>query len=52
MVQTISVYEPPSGGKISKETRTALEKFQDDFNLKVTGTIAPEVLDALKIVAQ
>jgi peptidoglycan hydrolase-like protein with peptidoglycan-binding domain len=33
-------------------TRAALRRFQTDFNLKVTGTITPEVLDAFKIVAQ
>ena len=33
-------------------TRAALVKFQTDFDLKVTGTITPEVLDAFKIVAE
>ncbi|EXS70827.1 peptidoglycan-binding protein [Sphingobium sp. Ant17] len=45
-------YQGVIDGVVGKETRTALEKFQGDFNLKVTGTITPEVLDALKIVAQ
>lgn len=39
-------------GKFGPETRTALSKFQKDWNLKVTGTITPEVLDALQIVAK
>lgn len=33
-------------------TRGALRKFQEDYNLKVTGTITPEVLDAFRIVAE
>ena len=33
-------------------TKTALSKFQKDWNLKITGTITPEVLDALNIVAK
>lgn len=31
--------------------REALKRFQADFNLKVTGTITPEVLDTFRIVA-
>jgi His-Xaa-Ser repeat protein HxsA len=33
-------------------TKAALAKFQGDYGLKVTGTVTPEVLDALGIVAQ
>lgn len=33
-------------------TKTAISKFQKDWNLKITGTITPEVLDALNIVAK
>ncbi len=33
-------------------TKTALSKFQKDWNLKITGTITLEVLDALNIVAK
>lgn len=37
---------------VGSKTREALRKFQQDFNLRVTGTITPEVLDAFRIVAQ
>lgn len=38
-------------GIVGPETRAAISSLQVDWNLKVTGTITPEVLDALKIVA-
>lgn len=37
---------------VGRETRAALVKFQMDNSLAVTGTITPEVLDALQIVAE
>jgi His-Xaa-Ser repeat protein HxsA len=39
-------------GHMGPQTRAALSAFQRDFKLTITGTITPEVLDALHIVAQ
>ncbi|MBL8597783.1 MAG: His-Xaa-Ser repeat protein HxsA [Devosia sp.] len=39
-------------GVVGPATRAAISSMQADWNLKVTGTITPEVLDALKIVAE
>ncbi|WP_425516921.1 His-Xaa-Ser repeat protein HxsA [Novosphingobium profundi] len=39
-------------GIVGPQMRSALTRFQTDFNLNVTGTITPEVLDAFKIRAQ
>jgi Putative peptidoglycan binding domain len=39
-------------GVVSKKMRAALSTMQLEYDLKVTGTITPQVLDALKIVAQ
>lgn len=39
-------------GIVGTGTKTALSKFQKDWSLKITGTITPEVLDALNIVAK
>jgi len=36
---------------MSPEMRDGLTRLQADYNLKVTGTITPETLTALKIVA-
>ena len=45
-------YDGKLDGMVGPKTRAALTRFQGDFNLNVTGTITPEVLDAFKIVAQ
>lgn len=45
-------YDGKLDGMVGPQTRAALTRFQGDFNLNVTGTITPEVLDAFKIVAQ
>lgn len=45
-------YSGPIDGIIGSASRTALSKFQADYSLKVTGTITPEVLDAMGIVAK
>lgn len=45
-------YDGDIDGMVGPQTRAALTRFQTDFNLKVTGTITPEVLDAFKIIAQ
>ena len=37
---------------VGPKTRDALRRFQEDYDLKITGTITPEVLDAFRIVAQ
>lgn len=39
-------------GLVGPETQAALTRFQTDFNLPVTGTVTPQVLDALGIAAQ
>ncbi len=39
-------------GVIGPQTIAALSKFQSEWNLTVTGTITPEVLDAMGIVAE
>lgn len=45
-------YEGPIDGIIGAGSREALRRFQNDFNLEVTGTITPQVLDAFGIVAR
>lgn len=54
-VQTaLTVYGYYSGtidGKIGPESKVAISKMQSDWGMKVTGTITPELLDALKIIA-
>lgn len=45
-------YTGPIDGVVGADTRAAISKFQYDWSLSVTGTITPELLDALKIVAQ
>lgn len=45
-------YTGPIDGVVGADTRAAISKFQSDWNLPITGTITPELLDALKIVAQ
>ena len=39
-------------GIVGSGTRAALSKMQSDYGLKVTGTVTPEVLDALVIAAR
>jgi hypothetical protein len=39
-------------GVFSPEMRLALTKLQTDYGLKVTGTITPQVLDSLHILAE
>lgn len=45
-------YDGDLDGMVGPKTRSALTRFQTDFNLKVTGTITPEVLDAFKVTAE
>ncbi|WP_323038895.1 peptidoglycan-binding protein [Gemmobacter sp.] len=49
---TYGYYTGAIDGIVGTGTKTALSKFQKDWNLKITGTITPEVLDALNIVAK
>lgn len=39
-------------GVVGPLTRTAIMRFQSDYNLQITGTITPELLDALHVVVQ
>lgn len=39
-------------GIVGTGTKAAISKFQKDWGLKITGTITPEVLNALNIVAK
>ena len=45
-------YHGPIDGIVGAGTREALRRMQADWNLKVTGTITPETLDALGVVAR
>lgn len=45
-------YNGAVDGVIGKQSKAALSRFQSDYSLKVTGTITPEVLNALGISAQ
>ncbi|TXC73371.1 hypothetical protein FSZ31_01005 [Sphingorhabdus soli] len=45
-------YDGALDGLVGPKTRSALTRFQTDFSFKVTGTITPEVLDALRVVAE
>ena len=49
---TYGYYTSTIDGLVGPQTRVALSKMQSDYNLKVTGTVTPEVLDALGILAQ
>lgn len=42
-------YNGEIDGVVGPDTKAALSKFQSDFDLKVTGTITPEVLKAFDI---
>jgi N-acetyl-anhydromuramyl-L-alanine amidase AmpD len=45
-------YQMPVTGVVDDATRRALISFQNDWNMKATGTITPAVLEALGISAQ
>jgi len=51
-LQALGYYTGSIDGVVGSQTRAALVRFQTDYSLRVTGTITPEVLDALRIVAQ
>jgi His-Xaa-Ser repeat protein HxsA len=43
------LYEGSIDGVVGPALRSALRRFQTSSGLQVTGTITPEVLDALKV---
>jgi His-Xaa-Ser repeat protein HxsA len=45
-------YDGPINGVVGPHMRKALKQFQAAFHMPSTGTITPEVLDALKVSAQ
>jgi His-Xaa-Ser repeat protein HxsA len=45
-------YKGPIDGVVGADMREALTRMQTDYGLKATGTITPQTLDALRIVAQ
>ena len=51
-LQAYGYYRGVVDGVVGDSTRDALRRFQGEFKLHVTGTITPEVLDALRIVAE
>lgn len=50
-LRSYGYYQGAIDGVVGPATKTAIVKFQTDYNLKVTGTITPQVLDALRISA-
>ena len=44
-------YSGAIDGVVGPETKTSLMKMQKDYKIPVTGTITPEVIDALNIPA-
>jgi His-Xaa-Ser repeat protein HxsA len=48
-LQTYGYYTGAVDGFVGPDTSTAISKMQADYGLKVTGTVTPEVLNALKI---
>ncbi|EYD76045.1 hypothetical protein Rumeso_02474 [Rubellimicrobium mesophilum DSM 19309] len=49
-LQAYGYYSGPIDGIIGSQSKDALARFQHDHQLPVTGTITPEVLDAVGIV--
>lgn len=45
-------YNGEIDGVMGPDMRAGLQRLQADYNLKVTGTVTPETLDALRIVAR
>ena len=45
-------YQGSIDGIVSNDMRASLSRMQFDYDLKVTGTITPQILDTLHIVAQ
>ncbi|WP_129794049.1 His-Xaa-Ser repeat protein HxsA [Sphingosinicella sp. CPCC 101087] len=51
-LQALGYYTGTIDGISGPQTRAAIVRYQTDYSLKVTGTITPEVLNALRILAQ
>jgi His-Xaa-Ser repeat protein HxsA len=45
-------YDGPINGVVGSKMKESIKQFQSAFHMKETGTITPEVLDALKISAE
>jgi len=45
-------YDGAINGEVDPSMKESLRRFQTDYKLKVTGTITPDVLNALKIAAR
>ena len=45
-------YSGAYDGVVGPETRAAISKFQKDWSLPITGTVTPELLNALQIPAK
>jgi peptidoglycan hydrolase-like protein with peptidoglycan-binding domain len=45
-------YSGDIDGLLGPTMKTGLQRLQGDYGLKVTGTITPETLDALRISAK
>lgn len=48
-LQVYGYYTGSIDGVVGPDTRVAISKMQADYGLKVTGTVTPETLNALKI---
>lgn len=48
-LKAFGYFEGVANGTLGPDTRLAITKLQGDYNLKVTGTITPELLAALRI---
>lgn len=48
-LKAFGYFEGATNGTLGPDTKVAITRLQGDYNLKVTGTITPELLAALKI---
>ncbi len=48
-LMALGYYQGAIDGIVGPQTRSALERYQRDYGLQVTGTITPEVLDAFRL---
>lgn len=48
-LMALGYYQGAIDGIVGPRTRSALERYQRDYGLQVTGTITPEVLDAFRL---
>ena len=47
-LKAAGIYEGEIDGKLSSETQEAIEQFQDDKGLPLTGNLDPEIMAALQ----